>query len=92
MPSVPSLRSRAMLLNPAVRIGKHGLAPAVIREINALLDKRRLVKIKLLKSSMETGEKHQLISAAAKETGALLVQSVGMTFTLYREAPRPSPK
>src|SRR3989344_717916 len=89
---LPVLRSRAMLLEPAVRIGKNGLTPAVIREIDALLDKRKLVKIKLLKSSMETAEKQQLITAAAKETGALLVQSAGMTFALYRENPRrPSP-
>ncbi|HIH05265.1 TPA: YhbY family RNA-binding protein [Candidatus Woesearchaeota archaeon] len=89
---LPVLRSRAMLLEPAVRIGKNGLTPAVIREIDALLDKRKLVKIKLLKSSMETAEKQQLITAAAKETGALLVQSAGMTFALYREAPGPRPK
>ena len=86
--SLSSLRSKAMLLAPSVRIGKNGLTPGVVQEISVLLDKRKLVKVKMLRSSLEAAEKQKIIDAILKETGAILVQAVGLVFTLYREKPR----
>ncbi len=85
MNPLSSLRSKAILLEPSVRIGKNGLTPGVVQEISVLLDKRKLVKVKMLRSSLEEAEKQKLIDMAIKETGAMLVQAVGMVFTLYRE-------
>lgn len=77
-----------MLLQPGARIGKNGLTPAVLHEIDALLDRKKLLKVKMLKASFGLKEKQIIIDEVVSHTGALLVQSVGMVFTLYRERPR----
>ena len=96
METISALRKRALLLEPAVRVGKKGLTPSVISEIDALLSKRGLVKVKMLRASLggESSDdepeipvlsKDELSVEGAKKTHSILVQQVGLTFTLYRK-------
>ena len=55
------LRSKAKTLEPVVRIGKSGLTDSMIGEINKNLIKRKLIKIKLLKSPGDKNKKKNLI-------------------------------
>ncbi len=82
--SIPQLRDKAVHLEPSVRIGKNGVTSGIINEIHALLDKKELVKIKILQGSLEQSQKEELVKEVVEKTGARLVQQVGLTFTLYR--------
>jgi len=99
METLSSLRKRAALLEPTVRIGKKGLTPSLISEIDTRLSKLGLVKIKILRASLGSDDedhdgskapsqtyltKDELIQDVVKKTNSALVQQVGMVFTLYR--------
>ena len=53
MKEVIMLRSKAKRLEPVLRVGKGGLSNSLIEELKKVLNKRKLVKIKLLKSSCQ---------------------------------------
>lgn len=85
MESISKLRDSAVHLEPSVRIGKNGLTTGIVNDIKALLDKRHLIKIKILQGALEQEQKEELIGKVVEETGAILVQQVGLTFTLYKQ-------
>jgi RNA-binding protein len=78
------MKSKAMLLKPMVRIGKAGLTDGLIKEINNHLKKKKLIKVKFLKSFMESKEKKQAVQELVEKTNSVLVRKVGFTATLYR--------
>ena len=78
------LRSKAKTLGPIVRIGKSGLTDSMIWEINKNLIKRKLIKIKLLKSPGERKEKEDLIKSIVEKTQSELIDSVGNVIVLYK--------
>ncbi|HLC60179.1 MAG TPA: ribosome assembly RNA-binding protein YhbY [Candidatus Nanoarchaeia archaeon] len=79
------LRSKAKTLEPIARIGKSGLSDSMIGEINKNLKKRKLIKIKLLKSPVDREEKEKLIDSIVEKTHSQLIDSVGNIIVLYRE-------
>ena len=79
------LRKKAKTLDPAVRVGKAGLNESVIKELGKVLKKRKLVKIKLLKSSISKRNKEELIKSIATSTNSIIVEVVGNVVVVYRE-------
>ncbi|HLC61815.1 MAG TPA: YhbY family RNA-binding protein [Candidatus Nanoarchaeia archaeon] len=79
------LRSKAKTLEPVVRIGKSGLTDSMIGEINKNLIKRKLIKIKLLKSPGDRNEKENLITSIVEKTHSELIDSVGNVIVLYKK-------
>ena len=79
------LRSKAKTLEPVVRIGKSGLTDSMLGEITKNLIKRKLIKIKLLKSPGERKEKEDLIKSIVEKTQSELVDSVGNIIVLYKK-------
>ncbi len=84
MKELKSLRARAKRLDPAVRIGKNGLTENTLKEIDKVLVTRHLVKIKMLKTAFEKGEKEKLINDIIASTDAELVDCIGNVFVIYR--------
>ncbi|RYL91553.1 ribosome assembly RNA-binding protein YhbY [Sporolactobacillus sp. THM7-4] len=78
------LRKLAQPLRPVFQIGKSGLHEQVYKELNAVLEKRELIKGSLLKNTFEDPE--EAGERIARETGADLVQVIGHTLVLYRES------
>jgi RNA-binding protein len=78
------LREKARLLDPLVRIGKNGLADSSLLHIKKLVDKRKLVKVKLLKSFLESNDRKAAGALLAKGTGSELVDQVGFVVVLYK--------
>lgn len=78
------LREKAKLLEPLVRIGKNGLTDASMLHIKKLVDKRKLIKVKLLKSFLEANDRKAAAELLAKGTGAELVDQVGFVVVLYK--------
>jgi RNA-binding protein len=78
------LKSKARLLEPAVRIGKNGLTDAAIQQVRKLVIKRKLVKVKFLRSFLETQDKKTAAKRLAEATGSELIGQVGFVVVLYK--------
>jgi RNA-binding protein len=69
---------------PTIWIGKSGISPDLINEIEKQLDKKEMVKIKILRSALKENEMRQLASRIAEQTEASLVEVRGHTLMLYK--------
>ena len=76
------LRVKSHSLESILNIGKSGITDSVVKEILKLLKKRKLIKIKLLKSA---GEREELVEELISKTQATLVRSVGRVVVLYKK-------
>ncbi|MEM2130891.1 MAG: YhbY family RNA-binding protein [Candidatus Woesearchaeota archaeon] len=76
------LREKAKNLEPVLRIGKFGLNENVHNEIEKLLKKRRLIKIKILNNCPV--EKEKLIEKILIKNKAILILDLGNVFAIYR--------
>lgn len=79
------LLETAKLLEPVLRIGKSGLTESVIEEIKKQLQKKKLIKIKILKSALEDKDKKELAKEIAQKTDSDLIHQVGFVIVLYRK-------
>jgi len=78
------LRSLAHHLDPIFQVGKGGVNDNMIKQINEALEARELIKISVLKNSLEDAD--EAASAIVEGTGAELVQIIGHTIVLYKES------
>jgi RNA-binding protein len=69
---------------PTIWIGKDGLTPQLSNEIENQLKKKKMLKIKILKSALQQDTAQTIASKAAEQTGASLVEVRGHVFILYR--------
>ena len=69
---------------PTVWVGKSGVSPELIEEINKQLARNKYVKCKILKSALTEQETKQITSTIAHQTDAILVEVRGHTFILYK--------
>jgi RNA-binding protein len=67
-----------------VRIGKRGTTDPILQEISRQLDKREMVKVKILKTALASEDVGEVAQRVVAETDSELVQLRGHTFTLYR--------
>jgi len=68
---------------PTVWIGKGGAAPRTVDEISRQLERKEVVKVKVLKSALKE-EVADVAAKIAEETGAALIDVRGHTFVLYK--------
>jgi RNA-binding protein len=69
---------------PTVWIGKEGLTPQISNEIDTQLEKHRMLKVKILRSALQTETAKIIASEAAEQADAALVEVRGHVFILYR--------
>ena len=79
------LRKKSQSIEPTVRIGKSGISDSQIKEIKKQLKTKKLVKIKFLKSFLDSNEKKEAIKKIALKTDSQVILAVGFTFTLYKK-------
>ena len=77
------LKVQSHTLEPTVMVGKAGITEQTIAEIKAQLKKKRLIKVKLLRSARE--EMQQQARTLAAQTESTLVRQVGGIIVLYKE-------
>ena len=70
--------------NPTIWIGKDGLTPQLELEIEKRLEKQKMLKIKVLKSALQTDNVQNIATKAAEHSAASLVEVRGHVFILYR--------
>jgi RNA-binding protein len=83
-----SLRGMAQRLKSCLSIGRHGVTPTVLREIDTALRKNGLIKIRI-----DAGrEQITLVSGAiCSDLQCEQVGSLGKTVVLFREMPEDEP-
>lgn len=83
---VRQLRSLAHHLNPIIHIGKSDITDALVKETEAALENRELIKCAVQDGSdLETREAADML---AERTNADVVQVIGHRFSLYSESSR----
>ncbi|MDF2839437.1 MAG: RNA-binding protein [Clostridia bacterium] len=78
------LRGLGNTLEPIFLIGKGGVTEAMIKEIDVVLEKRELIKLKVLNNSLE--DPREASNIIADQINADVVQVIGGKFILYRQA------
>jgi len=69
---------------PTVRIGKGGVSAEAINEVDRQLEKREVVKVKILRSALQAEKAKEIAAEIAEKTGSTLIEVRGHTLTLYR--------
>lgn len=87
MPSnkdIQQKRSEANAIDVTLHVGKNGVSESTVTELKAQLEKRRLVKVRLLKSATyELGTQAQA-EALAEQSGGILVDVRGHTAVFWK--------
>lgn len=76
------LRGLGNTLEPIFLIGKGGVTDTMIKEIDAALEARELIKLKVLNNSL--ADPREASNQIADAIGADVVQVIGGKFILYR--------
>lgn len=78
------LRSLAVNEDTILMVGKSGMSPEVIKQADDALEKRELIKGRVLPESSPMTSR-EAAEAIAQETGSDVVQVIGSRFVLYRK-------
>jgi len=76
---------------PTIQVGKEGFTPKSAAEIDKQLEKNRQVKVKILKSALQTDTAKAIACRAAEQTGSSLVEVRGHVFILFRKRKKQTP-
>lgn len=79
MDDMKSLRKRSRSLIPVVRIGKAGLTDSIIEEIRRQIKKRKLIKVRFLKSSLDAMDAKEFSKKISEDADCMLVDVIGLT-------------
>jgi len=71
---------------PTIRIGKGQVSQQILKEIGKQLEKKEIVKIKILKSALQGDKTKRIAQQIAEQTEASLVEVRGHTFMLYKSS------
>ena len=78
------LRGMAHDLKALLQIGGKGVTPAFMAELDEVLERHELIKVKVAGADRE--DRDAMIADLAGRTDATLVQRIGHTAVLYRQA------
>ena len=78
------IKSKAHTMEPLFQVGKNGITENFITQIDEALEKRELIKIKVLNNSFL--EAKEVAVELIEKVGAEFVQSIGNKFVIYRES------
>ncbi len=79
------LKGQSHTLVPLAHIGKSGFTETVIAEIDKHLNKRELIKVKVLKSELESLSKEEVAATIREKLNCHLISYTGNVLLLYRE-------
>ena len=79
------LRGMANRMETIFQVGKGGIGPALIKQVDDALLARELIKMRVLETSPESSR--EAADQIAEATHADVVQVIGQRFVLYRPNP-----
>lgn len=78
------LRGLGNELEPVFQIGKGGLSEELLNQLDAVLEARELIKVRVLKSCLD--DSGDMADEIGRALDADVVQKIGKSFLLYRES------
>jgi RNA-binding protein len=78
------LRALGNELDPVFQIGKGGLSEEILDQLDAVLEARELIKVRVLKSCLD--DAGDLADEIAGTLDCDVVQKIGRSFLLYRKS------
>lgn len=82
---VAELKAQSHVLVPIAHVGKSGFSETVISEIDKHLKKRELIKVKVLKSVLESLSKEEVAQIMQEKLNCNVLAYTGNILLLYRE-------
>lgn len=79
------LRKKGRFLQATLHIGKNGVTDALISEIEKTIKKKKLVKIKMNKGSLEGRDKKEIAKEIVQKTGSELIDFIGFNIVIYKK-------
>jgi RNA-binding protein len=77
------LKALSAELVPTLWVGKNGVNPAIVHELQDQLKLRKMVKVRILKTALLESSRDEIANALCKALGAQLVDLKGAT-AVYR--------
>ena len=69
---------------PTIWVGKEGLTPQLLVQVESQIQRTKMVKIRILKSALSTENAKVVAARTAEQVGAALVEVRGHVFIIYR--------
>lgn len=69
---------------PTIWVGKDGLTPQLMVQVENQIQRTKMVKIRILKSALLTESAKVIATRTAEQVGAALVEVRGHVFIIYR--------
>jgi RNA-binding protein len=76
---------------PTIWVGKEGLKPTVLAEVERQLQKEKMVKIRILRSVLAQDTAKAIATRTAEQVDAALVEVRGHVFIIYRRKRKVTP-
>ncbi|UCG36596.1 MAG: YhbY family RNA-binding protein [Candidatus Bathyarchaeota archaeon] len=76
---------RTKTSNSVVWIGKNGVTQAALAEITTRLDKKRMIKVRILKTALKQAGVRTIGATIAEQTDSLLMDVRGHTLILHKK-------
>lgn len=77
------LKNKGLGLKPVVNIGKNGITPAAVEQINRVLKKQKLIKIKMNKGSLDEKPRKEIADSLLQKIDAELIDFRGFNLVLF---------
>ena len=81
---IMELRGMAARMESATHVGKNGVTDSLVEEVARQLKDNKLVKVKVLKSALETATRDEIARQLAEKAGAELIEVKGNTVVLFK--------
>lgn len=78
------LRGLANNINPIFQVGKNGLSEAFYNQVSLALEKREIIKVKILKNNDD--DIREIANEITKATKSESVQIIGSVIAFYKES------
>jgi RNA-binding protein len=70
---------------PTIWVGKEGLTPQLLVQVENQLQRTKMVKIRILKSALATSTAKEIATKTASQVDASLVEVRGHVFIIFRK-------
>jgi len=78
------MKRELSLAKPTVWVGKEGASPGMLKEISRQLEQKKIVKIQILSSALNSECAKDIALKTAQQIGCVLVDVRGHTFLLHK--------
>ena len=72
-------------LKPVLNIGKNGITENALKDLKNYLKKRKLIKVKLLRSFIEGKDRKKMAKEIAEKTDSEIIKQIGFVVVLYKK-------